>query len=129
MPLSAAGRGLAPVDASNGKVTVQWDVTGNPVFDDSQTETVLSLLLELPGWYADTLKKRQSKLSTVKTKDSSTKGRLEEYARDALQPAIDDGRLQSVSPVATPSGSGYQLAVSWVTAAGKAYSLPTPLSL
>jgi phage gp46-like protein len=127
MPLSASGSGLACVDAGNGRVTAQW-VNGNPVFDDSMSEVVLSLLVELPGWFADHQKKRQSKLSTVKTVDSSTQGKIEQYARDALQPAIDDRRLRSVAPAAMPNGLGFILTVAYVTGTGKASSVSVPLS-
>lgn len=117
---------LALTDAGNGRVTVKW-ANGSPLYDDSQDETVLSLLMESP-WFGDRMKKRRSLLRTVKTNDGGTPGQLVEYARDALQPAIDDGRLASVDPVVTPSGNGYNLTVRYTTASGLASSVTVPLS-
>lgn len=128
MALSHVGAGLALVDAGNGKLTVKWDATGNPAFDDSQGETVFSLLMESP-WFGDRQKKRRSKISTIKTNDSSTPGRLVQYAKDALQPAIDDGRLKSIVPSVQRSGSGYLLAISYVTGSGKQSAISIPLSV
>jgi len=127
MPLSSVGSGFALVDAGNGKVTVSW-VGGNPAFDDSQGETVFSLLME-SAWFGDRQKKRRSRLSTIKTRDSSTPGRIVEYARDALQPAIDDGRLTSVSPSVVPTTTGYLLTVAYVTGSGKQAAVTMPLSV
>lgn len=128
MALTSPGTQLALVDAGNGRVTIQW-AHGNPVFDDSQDETVLSLLVESPGWFGDRAKKRRSLLPSVKTRDSSTPSKIEQYARDTLQPAIDDGRLRSVTPTATALPSGYQLTVQYVTGDGKTGAVTVPLTV
>ena len=116
------------VDAGNGKLTVQW-VNGNPAFDDAESEAVFSLLMEPAGWYGDKAKKRRTLIPTIKTKDGGTAGRLEQYARDALQPLIDDGRLRSVDVTVAESGSGYMAAVAYVTGRGKTGALSVPLSV
>lgn len=128
MTLPIEGAQLALADAGNGRVTVRWS-GGNPVFDDDQRETVLSLLLESPGWFGDSGRKRRSQIPTVTTKDAATPGRLAQYAKDALQPAIDDGRLRSVDSVdVQPAGSGYLVVVGYTTGTGKQVSLSTSLS-
>jgi phage gp46-like protein len=127
MSLPPSGAGLALTSAGNGRVTVQWS-GGNPVFDDSAGEVVLSLLLEGP-WFGDRAKKRRSRLPTVKTNDSSAPGRIVEYAKDAIQPAIADGRIQGITPSVQPSGSGYLLTVAYVTRNGVAGSISVPLEL
>ena len=128
MPLTGTGAGLALADNGKGKLTFAWGADGNPKFDDSQVETVMSLLLESP-WFGDRAKKRRTLIPTVKTKDASTPGRLAQYARDALQPAIDDGRIKSMAPTVEPSGIGYSLRVSYVTGTGKQASVNLPLSV
>ncbi len=117
--MTSTGANLALRDAGNGKLTPYWGPDGNPVYDDSEAELVFSLLCELAGWFADQQKVRQSKLPTIKSKDAQTGKLIEQYALDALQPGIDSGRLRSVSPSASPSGSGYLLTVNYVTASGK----------
>jgi phage gp46-like protein len=129
MPLTGTGRNLALTDAGNGRVTVVWGADGNPVFDDALGEVVFSLLLETAGWFGDHGGKRRTLLPTVKVRDSSTPGKLEEYARDALQVAIDDGRLRSVSPTVQPSGLGFLLTVAYVTSAGRESSVTVPLTV
>lgn len=128
MALPPGGPGLKLVDAGNGRVTVEWQ-NGNPIFDDSQAEAVLSLLMEPAGWFGDRSKKRRTLIPTVKARDASTPQRLEQYARDALQPAIDDGRLASVTPKVTPSSTGYVLAVGYVTGGGAEGSVSIPLKV
>lgn len=127
--LKGTGTGLTLVNATNGKVTVTWDSTGNPAFDDSQAETVFSLLIEPAGWFGDRNGKRTTLLPTVNLKDSSTKGKLEEYSQAALQPAVQDGRLRSDTAEAVPNGSGYLIKVGYVTGAGKQHAVTVPLSV
>ena len=120
---------LKLANTTDGKrVTFSWGSDGNPQWDDAQSECVLSLLNELP-WFADRVGKRQSKLPTVKTIDANTASKLQQFARDALQPAIDDGRLRSVAPRVATSGSGYVITVSYVTAAGVSSSVSKNLSV
>lgn len=114
--------------ADGKRVTFTWGADGNPVFDDSAGELVLSLLNE-GAWWADRVGKRQSKIGTVKTRDALTPGRLVQYARDALQPAIDDKRLRSVDPSASASGSGYVLRVAYVTGSGVSGEVSQPLGV
>lgn len=128
MPLTSTGHGLALGNAGNGKVGIAWDATGNPAMGDDQSETVFSLLLERP-WWGDPSGKRRSQLPDVKSRDAGTGGKIEQYARDALQPAIDDGRLQSVTPTAQAVTGGYILRLEYVTGAGRPVSLTVPLSV
>ena len=128
MALSSKGANLAFQNTTNGKMTPYWGADGNPVFDDNMEEVVASMLEEVAGWYGDQRKIHRSKLSTVKTKDGTTKGRLEQYSSDALQPLIDDRRLQSVTPTAVPSGQGYNLQVAYVTATGIKNVINVPLA-
>lgn len=128
MALPSTGSGLALANTGTGKVTMQW-VNGNPLFDDSQQEAVFSLLMEPAGWFGDSSKKRRTQIPTIKTKDASTPDKLIEYAKDALRPLIDDGRLLSVTPSVSPSGLGYLLRVDYVTGSGKRYAVTVPLSV
>lgn len=122
-------RNLKLANAPDGKrVTFTWGADGNPVFDDSEAECVLSLLMEKP-WISDPAGKRQSKIMDVKSIDASTPGLLESRARDALQPAIDDRRLKSVDPVVTRLGLGYELRVKYVTGRGASGEVAVPLSV
>lgn len=121
-------RNLAFQNDGQGRLTFVWR-NGNPVFDNRQTECVMSLLVEAP-WWGDPLGKRRSQLATVQEDDATTKSRLEEYARAALQPALADGRLRSVSPTATRSELGkWSLRVVYTTPAGEPGSLDVPLSV
>jgi hypothetical protein len=63
MPLSDGGSDVALVRNSlNGLFELDWD-DGNPVFDDSEAHTVLSLVLEWQAkWWADPTGKRGSRL-------------------------------------------------------------------
>lgn len=128
MPLAKAGHGLKLVNNGTGKLTAEFDATGNPAFNDDQAETVFSLLMESP-WFGDRKNKRRSLLPTVKSKDSSTQGKIGQYAKDALQPAIDDGRILSLTTDVQPSGIGFLLRVTYVTSDGRPNAVDVPLSV
>lgn len=128
MSLPVAGPNLKLTDAGNGRVTVAW-VNGNPVFDDAQAEAVFSLLMEPDGWFGDRAKKRRTLIPTIRSRDAGTPGRLIQYARDAVQPLIDDGRLQSVEPSVTPTANGYTVTVAYVTGGGQQASVTVPLKV
>jgi phage gp46-like protein len=98
----------------------EWDDSGNPGFSDNMSHLVLSLLLEYRGQYwADPTGRRGSLLHTVKNDTSTTQQRILSFAREALQPAVNDGRLYSIDVKAERLGQGkYQVSVYWVTPKG-----------
>ncbi len=121
------GRNIAWKDAGNGRLTLDWDATGNPKFNNDEAELIYSLLLESP-WFGDPTGKRRSLVPTVKTKDASTPGRLKQYAEDAMQPGIQDGRLRSAIAIVVPAANGYQLTIDYVTADGRESSQSVAVS-
>ena len=127
MALTGTGANLAYKDNGAGRLTIDWGADGNPKFNDDQADLVMSLLFESP-WFGDRAGKRRSLIATIDSKDPSTPGRLEQYALDALQPAIDDGRLRSVNASARPIGNGYSLTVTYITRTGRPGSQSVALS-
>ncbi len=120
-------RSMAYQNAGNGRLTWVWK-NGNPVFDNGQTERVMSLLVEAP-WWADRAGNRRSQLSTVREDNAGTKGRLEQYTLDALEPAITDGTLVDVKPTATREPSGaWRLRINYTTRGGQPGLVDVPLS-
>lgn len=116
---------------NNGAGRLTFDVVrGNPARDDRQTQLIMSLLMEQP-WWGDEKQSRRSRLRTVRTDDASTKSRLESYSVTALQPAIDDGRLRSVEPIATRDNStgAWSLKIKYISAAGKPELIDVPLGV
>lgn len=126
--LNPGGPNLQYANAGNGKLTIAWDTSGNPAFGDDETDAIMSLLFEAPYW-ADPSGKRRSLLPNVKTKDASTPGLIQQYTLDALQPIVDNGRISNVSAVVVPSGTGYELAISYQKRNGKPGSLSVPLTV
>jgi phage gp46-like protein len=79
---------------ATGRFDLDWEDSPNPRSTDDESPTVLSLLLEKKGGYwADETGKRGSLLHTVKQDVAATASTLVAYSKDALAPAVDDGRL------------------------------------
>lgn len=109
------GRDIRPFRNPNGLYDFEWDDTGNPVFDNSAAHTVLSLQLERRGEYVfDRTGKRGSRLHTIKLDRGGTRDELEAANLEALQLAIDDGRITNVSTEARRVAPGfYYLDTRW----------------
>jgi len=117
------------VNEQTGKLRPVW-VNGDVAFDDSMTETVMSLLVEGDGPLFRNRRVGPGPLSVaIDTADatSSIKARAEER----LQLAVNDGRLQSYAVTVTrpPNGARgrFLVGVDYVTRTGQAQSLALPV--
>ncbi len=134
MPLPIdGGRGITWVrDPVKGTFDLSFDSTGNFAFDDTETETVLSLTLEDKGGYAfDPTGQRGSAIRTVKLDLASSASQIEGYEGDALDPAISDGRItvpdDGIKSVRQAPGK-YSLAIKWHNRNGHLTNLLVPYS-
>ena len=118
MSLPDAGRDIGlKRNVLNGLFDLDWsDVSGNPVFADDGSHMVLSLLLEYRGlWWFDSTGSRGSNLYLIKHDLATTASDIKAAADIALQPAIDDGRLRTVTTKCVRKGPGrFELSVNWV---------------
>lgn len=128
MPLAEEGRDVALVrNPRNGRFDLDWEEP-NPVFDDSEQHTVLSLVLEWQGqWWADTTGKRGSRLNTIRNDRRTTQSELLASLQEALAPAVADGRLRELVVTAERIAAGhYAFEIRWKTPAGRPASIRTP---
>lgn len=108
MPFTRPGADIAMKrDPSTGRLTFDWDETGNPRYSDDNVHRVLSLLIEHraasetpesnggPGWIWDTDGTRGSLLYTVKNVRRTTPSQVEAYALDALDLAVKQGKIRN----------------------------------
>jgi phage gp46-like protein len=115
---------------NTGLYDIAWDDSGNPIFDDTGEDLVLSLLLEYRGKYwADTTSGRRGSTLYLITQDTSaTASQMMQAVDLALQLAVDDGRLVSFTRTAQRQGPGrYKLTVNWVLPNGVKGSTPIAL--
>ncbi len=107
-------------DPASGRCNFAWDESGDVVFDGSEEHAVLSVLLEhLAAWWADTNGTHGSQLHTLKEMRRATPSQAEAYAREALQPLVDQRRIQQVTAQASRApGGGLRLDVAWQTPGG-----------
>jgi phage gp46-like protein len=121
------GSDIAPLrNPSTGKFDIQWDATGNVLFDDTQEHAVLSLMLGRKAQYwADQTGVRGSYLYVVKEDRKATPSKMQGYVVDALQPLIDNRTIlapqgqQTVAVTATRVKPGrIDLAVTYTTPQG-----------
>ena len=90
-------------NTDSGKYDLQWDATGNVIFDNSRSHAVLSVLYETKGQYwADTTGQRGSYLSLVKEDRVSAPSKLVGYAQDALQFLVDGHTITAPKGQAAP---------------------------
>jgi phage gp46-like protein len=130
MPLADdPGDAALVANSETGLFDLDWDGP-NPVFDDTEAHTVLSLVLEFQAqWWADQTGKRGSRLHTLRNDTHTTQSELVARVNEALAPAVADGRLQQVSVTAERDSPGrYAFHIRWSTRAGKpAYVRVPPL--
>ncbi len=126
----AGGRDIDMVaNPLTGRFDFVFDETNNPAFTDSDLHLVLSLLLEYRGKYwNDATGKRGSRLTLIKNDRSGTKADLEAAVREALAPAIADGRLRGLDTVtAVRNGPGrYDMLIFYRNAAGQQKNARVP---
>ena len=103
-----------------------WDSTNNPTFDDSDSHTVLSCLVETEYW-ANPL--RGSQLPKISLDKTGTDTDLVAAAQDALAPAIKAGEIGSVVSVnAQRKRPGtYVLTVNYKNRAGHIQNVRLPI--
>lgn len=113
---------------ATGRFDVLLDASGNPVWTDSQEHTVMSLLLEFEGGYIfDQTGKRGSRLRRIVQDKASTAADLRAAILDALDPAIQDGRIRNVVPTVTKLGPGrYKCAVKYQNRSGHMKNFDIP---
>jgi len=128
MPLSDDGGDVALVrNPANGRFDLDWDGP-NPTFDDTETHTVLSLVLEWQGrWWADQTGKRGSRLNTLRNDTRTTQSELIARLEEALAPAVADGRLCDLTVTAERVQPGrYAFEIRWRTRDGRSASVRIP---
>lgn len=98
----------------NGRVTFDWDDTGNPRFTDSEEHAVFGLLAEFEGqWWADPTGKRGSKLYLLREERGQTGKTIESYVWAALRPLEQQGRITVKSVKASKIGERWWADVRW----------------
>lgn len=97
MPLDG-GRDIALIrnPATGAFDAFNWDSTGNPTFDDSDSHTVLSCLVEEEYWANP---QRKSRLLKIKTDVTGTDTDLVSAAGDALASTVKAGRIGAITKI------------------------------
>ncbi len=120
MSLQRTGNDIELVrNDNNGLYDIAWSTTGankgNPIFGNTRSHTMLSLLLSRRGeYYWDNTGTRGSLLHTIKQDVLATRSQLISYSEQAIQPAIDSKVIQSFSADATKIRSGsWSLTFNW----------------
>lgn len=118
--LKQEGSELAIQATADGRVDVIWGLDGNPIFDDTQEFRVTGLLVERRGeWAFDESGQRGSRLHTLQNDQERTRGQLQAYVTEALQPALAGKYIRGLQVVAQRLPRRlYQAVASWV-AGGK----------
>jgi phage gp46-like protein len=129
MPMNNdGGRDFTLVRNPNtGLFDLDFDETGNPKCDDTETHTVLSLIAESQGdWWADTTGRRGSLLHKITLDRGSTAAELEGAALDALETAST--RITDVEVAAKRERPGrYSMSVKWRTRDGHIQNVRIPV--
>lgn len=98
----------------NGRITFDWDATGNPRFTDSEEHAVFGLLAEFEGqWWADPTGKRGSKLYLLKEERGQTAKTIESYVQAALRTLEQQGRIVLKVVKAHKIGERWWAEVRW----------------
>ena len=117
----ASGDITVVLNRNTNRYDFDFDATRDVKFDDTERHRVLSLLVEHRGkWWADTTGERGSQIHTLKNVRSTTPSQMEAFAMEALQKAVDEGKIQNVTASARRvSPTRIDLTVSYETAGGK----------
>lgn len=109
MPWTSKGGDLSPVvNPSTGRTDYAFDATGNPIWDDTKSFAVASLVTQHQGqWLPDLTGLRGSKVYTVRNDTRAAPSQLQSYTLDGLQPLLDSGEItgppgQDGKPLADP---------------------------
>jgi hypothetical protein len=111
MPMKNVGRDIALLrNAATGAFdSFDWDETNNPAFDDTDSHTVLSYVVETQYWANP---QRGSKLEEVRVVKTGADQQLVSAAIDALTPAVPR-QIKSFTPSAQRRGGGYLLLINY----------------
>lgn len=111
---------------ANGKAIPVWS-SGNMAFTDDMAEVILSLLLEDESGTTAGRRVGPSLLS-VRLDTVDAPAQLENYARQRLQLALDDGRLKSVEVSSQRVDRGkISVGVAYIDRAGRRDLITVPL--
>ena len=117
------------VNAQTGKLRPVW-VSGDVGFDDTMTETVMSLLVEEDGPFT-TGRKRGPGPMSVGADTADAPSVIRSRAEERLQLAVDDGRIRSFSVDVTRPANGqrgrFLVSVEYITRTGKQATIALPL--
>ena len=117
------------VNAQTGKLRIVW-ANGDPVYDDTMTETVMSLLVEGDGPFFKNRRVGPGPLSVPIDRADSVSS-IKARGEERLQLAVNDGRLPSVavtvSRVANGQRGRFEIAVGYVTRTGQRNTLSVPI--
>lgn len=117
------------VNDQTGKLRPVW-VNGDVAFDDTMTETVMSLLTEDEGPFTSGRRRGPGPFS-VSTDTADALSQIKARAEERLQPAIEDGRLRTLeidAQRAQPGKRGkFVLFVDYTTRAGRRNNLAVPI--
>ncbi len=109
----------------NGKFDIAWSTSGvnkgNPIFGNTRSHTVFSLLRSNRGqYYWDTTGNRGSQLYQVTQDNSTSRSKLISYSDQAMQPIVDDNTILSFDADATRVKAGsYSVTANWSTTTSK----------
>lgn len=122
MPFTRTGTDVEMVpNPRTGRLDFQWGTDGNPVYSDTESHRVATLLLERRGgWIQDATGQRGSVLAAIRTDRTRTASEIEAAARDALEKAVREGWIKPNPTIeAVRLGSGvYRLRVTYQTPDG-----------
>lgn len=94
-----------------------WDSTNNPTFDDTDSHTVLSYVVETEYWANP---QRSSKIEQIRVAKTGADQQLQSAANDALSPAVRARQIRSFTATATRKGPGkFLLVINYKNREGK----------
>lgn len=128
MPLDdTKGRDIALIrnPATGAFDSFDWDGTGNPIFDDTDSHTVLSYVVETEYWANP---QRGSKIEDVRVDKTGADDQLESAANDALAPAVRARQIRSFVATTTRKGPGrFDLRINYKNREGVSQNARVPI--
>ena len=127
MPLSDDGADVALIrNPLNGRFDLDCGMRGNPVYDDSETHMVLSLVLEWQGkWWADQTGKRGSRLYLLRNDTRTTRTELIAMVQEARPRSLTAASEVVVTADRVAPGR-YAFDIRWKTRAGRPAAVRVP---
>lgn len=129
IPTTTGGEMRLEVNANTGKLRPVW-TNGDLAFDDTMTETVMSLLFEDESTFIEGRRPGPGPMS-VAADTADAPSAIKARSDERLQFAVDDGRLQSFAVAVSRPASGqrgkFLLSVDYTTRQGKSNNLTFPI--